>query len=416
MKTKKNIVILLNIIIIIFFLFTETFVFKIKNSEARKINKEEIINQHYYKFAKTNKEAFLYDKKENIIGKIGNNIELSLKYTDISGNTKYFEINDLKGDYYVKYEDVDKIDNLTEVNKRYKNYILFNENVITKDLVSFYDQNGNLVYKFYKKLEMPIIIKDDDKYGVEFSNRLLYINKEDIEGLRENNNTDQNNTNGIGVLNYHFVYRNSEETCSEIICHPEEQFRSQLDYIKENKILTLKMKEVEMYIDGKIRLPRSVLITIDDGGRTKLAVDILTEYKMYATIFLITSWYNPKEYYTTEYIELHSHSHNMHNYGDCPIGQGGGIQCLSEEKIQNDLRESRKSLNNTTYFCYPFYEYNDYSIEMLKKAGFTMAFIGEGINNDNLIHVNSDKFKLHRFVVVTYTTLNDFDKYLKQIK
>lgn len=53
---------------------------------------------------------------------------------------------------------------------------------------------------------------------------------------------------------------------------------------------------------------------------------------------------------------------------------------------------------------------------MLKKAGFTMAFIGESNNSDNLIHVGSNKFKLRRFVIVTHTTINDLNKYFEQIK
>lgn len=181
-------------------------------------------------------------------------------------------------------------------------------------------------------------------------------------------------------------------------------------------MLTLQTKEVEMYIDGKVQLPKSVLITIDDGPKTKIAVDLLTEYKMYATIFLVTSWFDEKEYYKTDYIELHSHTHNMHDGGQCPGGQGGGIKCLPEEEIQKDLKQSREDLNGSTVFCYPFYEYNDYSIQMLKKAGFTMAFIGESNNSDNLIHVGSNKFKLRRFVIVTHTTINDLNKYFEQIK
>ena len=102
------------------------------------------------------------------------------------------------------------------------------------------------------------------------------------------------------------------------------------------------MKEVEMYIDGKVQLPKSVLITIDDGPKTKIAVDLLTEYKMYATIFLVTSWFDEKEYYKTDYIELHSHTNNMHNTGVCPGGQGGGIKCLSEEEIQTDSGRRRR--------------------------------------------------------------------------
>lgn len=196
----------------------------------------------------------------------------------------------------------------------------------------------------------------------------------------------------------------------------KKQFKSHLDLIKEKNMLTLQTKEVEMYIDGKVQLPQSVLITIDDGPKTKVAVDLLTEYKMYATIFLVTSWFDEKDYYKTDYIELHSHTHNMHDGGQCPGGQGGGIKCLPEEEIQKDLKQSREDLNGSTVFCYPFYEYNDYSIKMLKKAGFTMAFIGESNNSDNLIHVGSNKFKLRRFVIVTHTTINDLNKYFEQIK
>ena len=53
---------------------------------------------------------------------------------------------------------------------------------------------------------------------------------------------------------------------------------------------------------------------------------------------------------------------------------------------------------------------------MLQEAGFTMAFIGESYNSDNLVHVGSDKFRLRRFVIVTYTTINDLKQYFGQIK
>ena len=267
---------------------------------------------------------------------------------------------------------------------------------------------------------MPVIVKDTDTYGVEFNNQLLYVKSDDVDNSYENHNTDKHNSSGIGVLNYHAFYDENDASerasCTTEICHSKSQFKTHLDYFKEHDMLTVKMKEVEMYIDGKLQLPKSVLITIDDGGMTKIAVDMLTEYKMYATIFLVTSWFNPKDYYTTDYIELHSHSHNMHDTGVCPTGQGGGIQCLSEDKIQEDLKTARDLLNNTTYFCYPFYEYNEYSIKMLKQAGFTMAFDGEKSYGDNLVHPGDDKFRLRRFVIVTYTTMRDFDKYFGQIK
>lgn len=373
----------------------------------------------YGKYVKTIKDTYLYDDKGNKVGIVGKGVEISLNDGKSLLKKKYLKVADFDNKYYIDYKYLNSIKELSVVDDRYKNYIVFNENIITNDKTSFYDEDGNLVYQFNESYDLPIIIKTDDKYGVEYNNRLLYVKKDDVKDLRENYNTDQRNSSGIGVLNYHAFYdENNEEeksNCVSDICHSKSQFKTHLDYFKDNDILTLKMKEVEMYIDGKLQLPKSVLITIDDGDRTKIAVDMLTEYKMYATIFLITSWYDPSEYYKTDYIELHSHGDNLHNTGVCPTGQGGGIQCLSEDEIQKDLKTTREKLDNTTYFCYPFYEYNEYSIRMLKEAGFTMAFIGESSKSDNLVHVDSDKFRLRRFVIVTYTTLDDFNEYFGQI-
>ena len=421
---KKKIIFVLLVFILLVSISIVLFTMINKNRDTSKShsvfkNTSSEIKEHYNSYVKTNKEATMYNKDEEEIGKIGKDVELTLEEIEITSDTKYFNISDFDKEYYIKYEDVDKIDKLSEVDDRYKNYIVFNENILTKDVTNFYDKEDNLVYSFNKSFDLPIIIKDDNKYGVELNDRLLYVLKDDVTDIKESNNTDKINASGVGVLNYHAFYdeNDTEEkaNCTTEICHSKSQFKSHLDYFKENNILTLKIEELEMYIDGKIKLPKSVLITIDDGDRTKIAVDLLTEYKMYGTIFLITSWFNPNDYYKTEYIELHSHSDDMHNGGKCPGGQGGEIKCLPEKEIQKDLKTSREKLNGSTYFCYPFYEYNDYSTRMLKEAGFTMAFIGESNSSDNLVHVGSDKFKLRRFVIVTYTTLNDFDRYFGQI-
>ena len=373
---------------------------------------------HFSEYVVTNKDAKLYQKENDQyveVGIIGEKNELKLNKE--KSDKEYFNINNIDGTYFIKNSDVNKIDKLSEYDDRYKNYILFNYNVETKETTNFYDEDDNLVYSLNEKYSLPLIIKDEDKYGVEFDNRLLYIKKDNAD-LVENHNTNEHNASGVGVLNYHAFYDEDdpEDACPTEICHSKKQFREQLEFLKENNILTLKMKELENYVDGKINLPKSVLITIDDGSREKVGIDLLTEYKMYGTIFLVTSWFDESEYYKTDYIELHSHTHDMHDGGKCPGGQGGAIKCLSEEEIQKDLKQSREELNGSTYFAYPFYEYNEYSIEMLKKAGFTMAFIGESNNSDNLVHVGSDKFRLRRFVIVTYTTIADLEKYFNLIK
>lgn len=413
-KKRNKKIVLLIVVIFALTLIGIGLYFVLEKGNVTKPNYDDYYNEYVI----TNKESKIYIKDNDEYretGLIGKNIELSLN--NENSNDGYFNIAYFDSKYYIYYEDVNKIDELSEIDDRYKNYIVFNNNIVTKDNTSFYDEEGNLVYMFNEGYSLPIIIKDNDRYGVEFNNRLLYIKASDGEVI-SNTNTDKHNASGIGVFNYHAFYDENDpnDSCPTVICHSKKQFKEQLDYLKENNILTLKMKEVEMYIDGKIQLPKSILLTIDDGGRDKIAVDMLTEYKMYATIFLVTSWYDPSTYYKTDYIEFHSHTDDMHDTGVCPGGQGGGIKCLSEEVIQNDLKASREKLGGSTYMAYPFYEYNDYSIKMLKEAGFTMAFIGESNNSDNLVHVGSDKFRLRRFVIVTYTTINDIDKYLGQIK
>ena len=188
--------------------------------------------------------------------------------------------------------------------------------------------------------------------------------------------------------------------------------KKQLDYIKENNYFTPTMNEFEMYIDGKIQLPKSVVITIDDGWRAIEGLNVINDYKLNATLFVITGEYNPNDF-KKEYIETHSHSDKMHSTGICPTGQGGGIQCLPEEKILENLKNSSEKLGGSKVFCYPFYEYNDYSISVLKKAGYTMAFAGETKGSNNLTTPKTNKYKIPRFVMVNYTTINELARYLK---
>lgn len=393
-----------------------------KKEESKKIALKREITNHYNEFVITSKETDIYDKSGNKIGKLGKNVELLLEDFEITPETINFKIKDFD-DAYVSYKDVDKIDKLTEYDKRYEKYIPFNSNIKTNDKASFYDEEDNLIYTLNESFDLPIIIKDNDKFGVIFKERLLYIKKDDVKETYENKNTDKHNSSGVAVLNYHFVYDENDSKersqCNEEICISKSQFKSELEYSNKNNIWPIKMHELELYMDGKLQLPKSVLITFDDGGWTKHAVDLLGEYKMYATFFLVTSWYNPKDYYKNEYIEFHSHTHNMHDGGKCPGGQGGAIKCLDRDKILDDLKKTREVLNGSTAFCYPFYEYNSYSESLLKEAGFTMAFIGEvraSYGPYKLAEVGGDKMKIPRFVVVNYTTIAELNRCFNEIK
>ena len=140
-------------------------------------------------------------------------------------------------------------------------------------------------------------------------------------------------------------------------------------------------------------------------------IEVLDKYQLNATVFLITSSYKKEDYLNSPYIEFHSHGDNLHNQGICPGGQGGAIKCQSREILLEDLAKSREKLNNTTVFCYPFYEYNDYSISVLKEAGFTMAFAGN--IKGGYVTVGMDKMQIPRYTITRGESVNSLARVIK---
>ncbi len=372
-----------------------------------------LVKERYNNYVMTVDKSIIYtynDDKFSEVGSIEANVELVLHgIVD-----EYFLITGLDSDYYIKYTDVKKIDNISSYSDRFTRYIEFNESAVTEEKTLLYDDKDNLIFTFNKGLKLPIIIKEENKYGIKYNNRLLYIHSDECN-IVESHNTDLMNTKGISVLNYHFFYDDSsqEDTskCNQDICESISNFKKQLDYIKDNNFFTPTMEELEMYIDGKIQLPKSVVITIDDGWRADIGTKILTEYQLNATLFLITAWYDPNAY-RSEYVEVHSHGDNIHEGGYCSGGQGGAIKCMEHDKLLLDLETSRNKLNGSKYFCYPFYEYNNYSINLLKEAGFSMAFGGEYENGYKYIVPGIDKYRLPRYVIVNYNGIETFKSYL----
>ena len=421
--TKKKIIIIL--LIILFILITillsenrgkERIIAKQKIIPITK-NKLEKIQENYSDYVILKNKSNLYEKEKNTYQKVATikgTVELSLDPNYIVED-EYFKIKD--SNYYIKYTDITKIDNLSPLfgeYKTYSNYIPYNESIILKNKAKLYLPD-NSYYELEKGI-FPLLIKNDDKYGIEFNHSLVYVSKEDVKEVINQENTEKKHTNAMSVLNYHYVVsdnnENGEKTeCKQSICITDTMFDRHIKYLKENNFYTTTMRDLELYIDGKIQLPeKSVTLTFDDGWYVSRTIQILTKYQMTGTLFLIGSLASPSDY-NSPYLEVHSHTWNMHKIGDCPSNIGrGGILCLDENTILEDLKKSRESLNNTTYFCYPFYDYNTRAIELLKKAGFTMAFAGE--LKDSKVRVGQDKYKIPRYVIVNTTSMDTFKKYV----
>lgn len=379
----------------------------------------ELVKSSYSDFVSLIDKSCIYEKVEDkysVVSTVNGSIEVSLDNSYEIVN-EYLKI--LDSDYFVKYDSFIKLDSLSNLEgeyKYYRNYIPYNENIILNDNAKLYVDEIN--YYEVDGGNYPIIIKNNDKYGIEYNNRLVYVNNTDVKEVINSNNSGNEVANGVSVLNYHFVVSGSNENgeldeCKQSICITDNMFDSHIKYLADNGYYGVSIRDLELFIDNKIQLPsKSVSITIDDGWYVVRSIKILEKYQILGTLFLIGSLASPNDY-ISNYLEIHSHTWNMHGLktgDDCPNSNfRGGITCFDEEKILDDLRKSRESLNNTTYFCYPFYDYNDRAIELLKKAGFTMAFAGQ---TGDKARVGTNKYKIPRYVISNYTTMNTFIKYV----
>lgn len=420
---KKKLLIIVPIIIIIIGVIVGITTINKKNKEEKeRLEKEALlktITSNYNEYVITTKETKLYGKLEDEYiesGKIGKDVELILeKEEDLTIDTKYFSIQNIPN-AYVYYEDVKPIDKVN-TSQNYKYYIPFNKIVETKKGVSLYDYEGNLVYYLDGYFGAPILVMDDDRYGIEYGDRLLYINKMDVSNVTDKINTDETGKNKIRTLTYHFIYDQETTTCDQSICQSFEQFESHLKYLNENNYFTLTMEDLDLYMDGKINIPeKSIVMTIDDGTIFDLgAIDLLEKYKVNATLFVITGIDDDFSYLDSNYLHLESHTENMHNQYECAGygSQGGGILCLPEDHVLNDLKTSQDKLGGSKYFAYPFFDFNDRAISLLKKAGFNMAFIGQYDTDGYSYPKSTDKFKLRRKTIFNTTSMSEFISYLK---
>ena len=223
---------------------------------------------------------------------------------------------------------------------------------------------------------------------------------------------ENENASKIAVLNYHFFYDPEiGETCPDGNCKTVQDFEAELNYLKQNNYKTLTMEEFTKWMYNEIELPaRSVLITIDDGAMgtgthngNKL-IPLLEKYKAHATLFLISGWW-PIGNYSSKYLDIESHTFDMHEGNYCENAQRGSkLLCSTREQVLEDLTKSVEITGSKNAFCFPMYVYNDTTLSVLKEIGFKTAFIGGDIKATR----NDDKYKIPRYHIYRETTLDQF--------
>ena len=211
---------------------------------------------------------------------------------------------------------------------------------------------------------------------------------------------------GLPVLMYHFFYDKSKETGKDGNWIEISNFEEQMKYLAENDFYFPTWEQVENYIDGKQELPeKSVVITVDDGDPSffELAVPIIQKYKIPTTSFVITYWYGNRANDKQDYVSYQSHSYDMHKAGS----NGKGVMLSWDyDKIKDDILLSRDVLGGANIFCYPFGQYNDLDIKVLKENGYRLAFT----TKSGKVKKGSSKYELPRVRISGNTGIEEFKK------
>ena len=183
---------------------------------------------------------------------------------------------------------------------------------------------------------------------------------------------------GLPVLMYHFFYDKSKgEKGKDGNWIEISAFEEQMKYLSENDFYYPTWQEVEDYIDGKTELPeKSVVVTIDDGDPSffENAIPVIQKYDVFATSFVIVNWYGDRAANKENNISYQSHSYDMHKAGS----NGKGVMLSwNYDQIKEDVVLSSEVLGGANIFCYPYGQYNDLDIQVLKDTDYKLAFTTE---------------------------------------
>jgi peptidoglycan/xylan/chitin deacetylase (PgdA/CDA1 family) len=232
------------------------------------------------------------------------------------------------------------------------------------------------------------------------------------------------------VLCYHrFINHPTEKTTLYKV--KVEEFRWQMQYLKDNGITPISMQQLlDYWYQGKSLPPKPVLLTFDDGFRSVYedAFPILKEFGYPGVLFLISSFVQIGDmpFYTAK-----NESHRMAmNDAEIKEMQKSGLTVEShtvshlnmgleaEKRTPADFKQlvhreifypigflKQKFGQAPVVLAYPYGVYNDVELAEVKQL-YQMAFTVNAGPNDRSV----DPYKLRRYLVLASTTRPQFMK------
>lgn len=289
-----------------------------------------------------------------------------------------------------------------------------NTTVVTQvDTIVYDSSDGNLypMGVINKGYRYPVIADfGTNWWKVDFGGRVGYICKCNV-GM----------DTGVPVLMYHHILTPTEKANSGFAnantTVTTTEFNSQMQYLKDQGFTTIRIADLEKYMNRTVNLPaKTVVITFDDGivSTREYAYPVLKKHGFVAEQFIITSRIGATQAFDWKGLQFFSQS-DMNNMSDV-FGYGNHTHALHNvvngvsdvvskpnSVVYADFKTARDILK-TNYFAYPFGQYNSTTISNLKSLGFTMAVT----TKSGRVNLGEDKMQIERLGIEPGVTLNQF--------
>jgi len=221
-----------------------------------------------------------------------------------------------------------------------------------------------------------------------------------------------------------FLYHKFNEPESPSTSISTEEFEAQLEYLKDNHYNVIGLPELVALIKGKADIPpKTVAITIDDGYRSvyTYAFPLLKKYGFPFTVFLYMEAIGRyPDYMTIEELRemvkygkttLGNHSYSHQRLARWPEGMSRKEYM---KRLEDDLLKSEERFKEILgvragLYAFPYGEYNQEFVELLKKHGYTAAFTQDPASTGGF----SDPYLLPRYASVgSWAQMGKFREFL----
>jgi peptidoglycan/xylan/chitin deacetylase (PgdA/CDA1 family) len=185
----------------------------------------------------------------------------------------------------------------------------------------------------------------------------------------------------VPILMYHYVeyVKDQGDTIRKSLNLEPHVFDLEIKTLKEAGYSFITLSDLAEALDNKRSLPsKSIVLTFDDGYRDFYTdvYPILKKYQVKAVVFVIPNFIDRPDNLTgpmiseiskSGLVEIGAHTMN-HSY----------LSGLPLERMRYEVEQSREYLEKAfnikvTSFAYPYGAFDNASIDMVKKSGFTAA-------------------------------------------